>query len=293
MVVSTEELLDIASEAGYRNISTELIAEWVEIGLLDSPTQVNSGAGNGSVSVDLWPDSQRDLFLQLLIYKSSTANVAALASLPVVAWMYWDDDHVPLRQAKIALKTFWKPDRHMTNAQRTMNDAWTIVNTLLGEEGTAITRERLQRQILRILNLQESTTESVHNVVDDVLRQLPDHRVGPHELDVDTVTEMVSQFASAMAHYDHFTDDDFNEARARLRLLVLGHLHDRPKISEDPTPEDWFNQIDYTFLVHNACRDLILGLGHIIVAARRGETLTQSERSDWRGLSVEVFGSGV
>jgi hypothetical protein len=50
MVVSTEELLDIASEAGYRNISTELIAEWVEIGLLDSPTQVNSGAGNGSVS---------------------------------------------------------------------------------------------------------------------------------------------------------------------------------------------------------------------------------------------------
>lgn len=293
MVVNAQELLEIASDSGYRHITYELIAEWVVMGLLDMPKRITSDERNEPETMDVWPNSQRDLFMQLLIYKSSVVNISALASLPVAAWLYWDDDHVPLRQAKVALKTFWKPDRHLMNSQRTTNEAWTIVNVVLGEQGSGITRKHLHRQILRILNHQEYSVESIRSLIEDVLQQTPRQHVGPLELGVDGVNEMISQFALAMAHYDQFTNHDFNETRGRQRQLVLSHLRDRPKISNDPTPEDWFNQIDYTFLLHNACRDLILGLGQTIAYSERGETLAPFEPTEWRGLSVELFRSGV
>jgi hypothetical protein len=281
----------MASTAGYRNVSYELIAEFVVLGLLDVPTQVTSKVANESIIVDEWPDSQKDLFLQLLIYKSSVVNVTALASLPVAAWLYWDDDHVPLRQAKIALHTFWKPDPQLMDSQRTTNQAWTIVNVVLGEQGSKVTRRQLHHQLVRILNLQEYSEATIRALLDDVVQQLPRSRVGRPELGVEVVHDMVCNFALALAHYDEFSDDDFNATRERQRQEVLSHVRDRSKISEDPTPEDWFNQIDYTFLIHNACRDLIMGLGHTFALSQRSEPRAQPTTTQWRGLSVELFGA--
>lgn len=289
MVVSTQELIEFASESGFRKITKKFITNWVVMGLLDSPTRVFSNENNISTTTEVWPDSQRELFLQLLIYRPSVDNVAALASLPVASWLYWDHEHVPLRQAKKALKTFWKPDRQLLQPYRTVKEAWTIVQSVLGEAVPLTSSAPLHGQIVRILNHQALNSESIGVLVDDLLSQLSHQGVETLKANVTEVADVIRSFALAMANYDRFTDDDFTEARARQRHEVLRYLWSRPEISDDPTPQDWINQVDYTFLLHNACQDLIVTLGRSLVSTERGETLAQAEPADWRGLSVEFL----
>ncbi|MEO9181113.1 MAG: hypothetical protein ABI298_05640 [Acidimicrobiales bacterium] len=58
---------------------------------------------------------------------------------------------------------------------------------------------------------------------------------------------------------------------------------------EDSTSKERLNVVDYTFLVQNACRDLMIGLGRLINAVQQDSSLPPFEPAIWKGLSTELF----
>ena len=89
-----------AAAAGYE-ANERLIRDWTQQGLLDSPQRRPAGKGHGSAAA-LYPASQRELLLMLL-HQRPGKSISSLARVPVAIWMYWGEEHVPLRQAHRAL----------------------------------------------------------------------------------------------------------------------------------------------------------------------------------------------
>jgi hypothetical protein len=95
-----EDLVADATTAGFE-ANARLIRDWTQQGLLDYPQRRPAGKGHGSAA-SLYPASQRNLLLTLL-YQRPGKTISSLARVPVAIWMYWGQEHVPLRQAHRAL----------------------------------------------------------------------------------------------------------------------------------------------------------------------------------------------
>lgn len=98
-----DDLVADAAGAGHQ-VSVRLIRDWTERGLLDYPQHRPAGKGHGSKAA-LYAANQRSLFLALLSKRSEAGSIRSLARLPVFTWMYFGDEHVPLRQARRAFMT--------------------------------------------------------------------------------------------------------------------------------------------------------------------------------------------
>lgn len=86
-------------------VTKRLIRNWSEIGLLDYPDP-RPANGHGSAPA-LYTAGQRRLFLTLVQQRQKNhIHPRSLALIPVARWMYWADDWVPTRQAKLALNTW-------------------------------------------------------------------------------------------------------------------------------------------------------------------------------------------
>ena len=101
---------DLAADATAAGapVSTRLITDWVERGLLDRPRRRGLGRGRGTVAT--WPENQRQLFLALLDQRRrGVKRLATLCNLPVTIWLDsegLDLEYVPLRQVRRCLATW-------------------------------------------------------------------------------------------------------------------------------------------------------------------------------------------
>ena len=84
-----------------------LITDWVSLGLLDKPVPRSRGRGKGVERT--WSENQLQLFVVLLDKRREVRHVAALCNVPVMLWLYWGTDYVPVRQVRKALRTFNRP----------------------------------------------------------------------------------------------------------------------------------------------------------------------------------------
>lgn len=98
------ELVLEARARGHR-ITTSLIEDWVNLGLLDQAQRHGRGRGRGVAAG--WSRHQRDLLLDLLARREQVRpSVKTLAKVPVGIWVYFGDEYIPLRQVRRALETY-------------------------------------------------------------------------------------------------------------------------------------------------------------------------------------------
>ncbi|MEV5717285.1 hypothetical protein AB0L41_25630 [Amycolatopsis mediterranei] len=98
-----DDLVADAAAAGHQ-VSARLVRDWTELGLLDYPLRRPAGKGHGSKAA-LYTANQRGLFLTLLSKRREAGSIRSLARIPVFTWMYFSDEHVPLRQTRRAFMT--------------------------------------------------------------------------------------------------------------------------------------------------------------------------------------------
>src|SRR5437660_1550469 len=108
MNYTAEDLVRAAHERGFEDVSSRLVVDWVQRGLIDQPTKTGRGPGGGrGTRKGTWPRFQRDLFLREVDQHHDRARrIATLCNIPVFVWLWWGDDWVPLRQVVRAMDTY-------------------------------------------------------------------------------------------------------------------------------------------------------------------------------------------
>jgi hypothetical protein len=102
---TVEDLIADARLLG-RKATQRMIMDWQTLGLIDYP-QPQGGAGRGKGSKkSLYSANQRKLFRALMEHRLQTTHIADLTVFPIYLWLYWGEDYVPLRQARLAMKTY-------------------------------------------------------------------------------------------------------------------------------------------------------------------------------------------
>lgn len=143
------DLVADAAAAGHE-ITSRLIRDWTEHGLLDKPQRRPAGKGHGSAPA-LYPANQRNLLLTLLHHRPGK-NISSLARIPVAIWMYWGEEWVPLRQARRALMRFLGDPASKTydqDAKRATKDrARSVAQAILGQLDNPAATPRARRELL-------------------------------------------------------------------------------------------------------------------------------------------------
>ncbi len=143
------DLVSDAAAAGHK-ITTRLIRDWTEHGLLDKPQKRPAGKGHGSVPA-LYPANQRNLLLTLLHHRPGN-NISSLARIPVAIWVYWGAEWVPLRQARRALMRYLGDPASRTYAQdarrATKDRARAVAQAILGQLDNPAATPQARRELL-------------------------------------------------------------------------------------------------------------------------------------------------
>ncbi len=273
-----------ARDAGFSEVSDRLVTDWVTQGLLDQPERTARGKGQGRGALYQWPETQRDLFLTLLAKRPDAPSRAAMCSIPVGIWMYWGDEWIPLRQVRIALKTWWdRPSRF--GWQRVLDTARLVVKTIAPPGTPRAVKSEFRELVAGALESQvfprDELTESIQRLLN--LRSR-DGGWGPYRSPAAEVVDGMWSMVVAMQHYDEITDGMFREARARLRPIMLGYVAEWPTLSRDPVYGQSYEQPTWDFLINHSCPQLLIGLGLQVVAADAGRSLGPIEIARWDRL---------
>jgi hypothetical protein len=285
---SRKALVDEAVKAGYSNVSERLITDWASIGLLDRPERTSRGKGKGRGAFYVWSDKQRDLFLALLQQREQLRYVGGLASLPVSTWLYWSDEWIPLRQAKLALKTYWDRAGVVRSIERAEEDAWTTVDAIAGKNGSRETRLAVKKEIVRGLVSGRFDEDRLTPLIDELLQSLPGGAFGPFRNSAEDLVKFIQSFAVAMEHFDSFADGDFYRVRAYTRELSVSYVREQPRLSRHPKFGDWFEDPSYEKLVNSACRDVMRGLGMLYQAQAERIELPPVPLVRWTKPPIEL-----
>jgi hypothetical protein len=217
------DLISDADAAGHK-ITTRLIRDWTEQGLLDRPQKRPAGKGHGSAPA-LYPANQRNLLLTLLHHRSGN-NISSLARIPVAIWMYWGEEWVPIRQARRALMRFLGDPTSRTYAQdarRASRDrARTVAQAILARLDNPAASPGARRELLT------AVTDAVYTGEPDLERLGRAYR--------DVFEPGAGMICKAIGHPSApFTVDamiGLTEARlAAVKALTTGNVTDRALIS--------------------------------------------------------------
>jgi hypothetical protein len=144
------DMVGDAAAAGHA-ITTRLIRDWTEHGLLDKPQRRPAGKGRGSVPA-LYSANQRSLLLTLLHHRQQGNTISGLARIPVAIWMYWGEEWVPLRQARRSLMRFLGDPASRTYAQdarrASKERARAAAQAILGQLDNPVATSRARRELL-------------------------------------------------------------------------------------------------------------------------------------------------
>jgi hypothetical protein len=113
---TSEDLLADAKDNGFQ-ASPRMITDWITKGLLAQPRRRPAGRGKGSAPA-IFSGYQRQLFLEELAARQRGDGIARVAFTPIMYWVLFGDDYIPMQQAERALQTW-----HRAWGQATKNVA--------------------------------------------------------------------------------------------------------------------------------------------------------------------------
>lgn len=125
-------------------------------------------------------------------------------------------------------------------------------------------------------------------LVEQLLKTQPGQLWGPYGFDAVEVVDMMRCFSLAMTDYDETSDGAFYEVRARHRQMVVQYVRDQPMLTTHQKFGSWFSDLNFEFLINNSCRDMLLGLGSLKLAAEYGRSLGPVPLQEWKHLPQEL-----
>ncbi len=244
-------------------LSERLIAEWRRLGLLGSPRRRKSGA-HGQDLAEFSPE-QRALFRAVVHNRVRGASNAALANLPVYAWLNFGEDWVETSQVRVAMATavgkdLRRSERAAASAARTLVDQVDVNNASIYARA-AFKREvaeQLRSGRIDPARLRAMVTK-VFQPGDVVIRR------GPRDamLDVDAITTSVAARMRAARNLDRITDDQFQEARLRHLASWAEYRNGAQQRQQEAGPQlsSLFDDLSSNSQAANAVGTLLLLLG--------------------------------
>lgn len=271
-----------AREAGFGDVSERLVTDWQTWGLLDLPERIGRGKGGGRGALYEWSDTQLDLFLALLAKRAEVKRVAGLCVIPVSVWLYWGDEFIPLRQVRLALRTWWDAAGELGRVGRSERAARTVVNAFApGNRGLTV-KSKLRDTLAESIRIGQFDVDVVGPLVDQLLGQTQGGTWGPFAHTPGEVVTALRAMTVAMNHYDEISDACFVDVRARQRFAILSYVRDYPNLVRHPTFGGWFEDPNLELLVNQSCHHLLLGLGLALIAAEDGVQLQPVPQLDWK-----------
>lgn len=246
------QLVAEAKRAGYK-VTGKLIERWVTLGLLDQARAIGRGRGQG---VDRrWPQSQSDLLLSLLHHRENAPSVRALLNIPVLVWLIWGEDYVPLRQVQRAIETWVR----MTDRRRSFQArrwATAIVRNLARPRAPARARQILIDELAQ-------SVESGWLVETEVRRRL-DEVVGPRDPTMQTdgprAYQLIAAQLALVRRYAELTVGHFGWARMFYLYSQADYAAVRAELASDPRFGKLHEPFDFERLANRACHDLSIVL---------------------------------
>lgn len=273
---TADDLVEAADAAGFPGLTTRLITDWVQRGLLDRPARQSKGRGKGSAKAT-FPDAQRDLLLLLLRRRGESSGVAHLLAIPVAIWLYWGDDFVLSRQALRALTT-WAKHYETAPAGRARGGVQDLVTQIAHPDAGDTDLRALQRTLQQAATsrsaFQRDLSRRITAVVDPHRQGrtlgLPGLPIDPDTL-VRSWLRQRRAISKLLAHEVGLSK--LEQARNELRQSVAEYVALQPAIVE-AAAADPFNAISPTppqleVLVQNAAKDILLPLAHVLMADDR------------------------
>jgi hypothetical protein len=268
------DLLDDAASRGH-TASERMILDWVGEGLLDHPQRQPLGRGKGSDRA-LFSSSQRELFNVLIDQRDRTVDgkpavrrLATLTNVPVWIWLTASDEHVPLRQVRVALRTYVRT-YHRASERRATVSSRELLTRLAHPESTAKDRHAFTR----VVSLAAGSGEFDRVAFLDAARRVSD----PHNRGVlvspdaallnELATEIEARYIGG-AVLEEFTDTDYERARWIRRQTWNDYTGTLRRPTE--TGDDIYEQLGpptLEQLVNDACNDLLTLLGMGVLYAR-------------------------
>ncbi|WP_300609105.1 hypothetical protein [Trebonia sp.] len=259
-----DDLVRDADVAGHK-ITTRLIRDWTEHGLLDKPQKRPAGKGHGSVPA-LYPANQRNLLLTLLHHRPGN-NISSLARIPVAIWMYWGDEWVPLRQARRALMRYLgdpASNTYAKDAKRASKErARAVAQAILCQLDNPAATPRARRELLAAVTDAAYTGEPDLKWLDRAYRDVFEPGAG-------TIRKAVGHPSAP------FTIDamiGLTEARlAAVNALTAGNVTDEALISARDAHV--FAYAEYAAKQHGLAATAPSGTGHLYEPVTAEDTLS-------------------
>ncbi len=261
---TAEQLVGIA-RAQALPASARLIRDWVDLGLLDRPRKRGLGRGRGTTAV--WDENQKDLLLVLLGHRRDEgASVPALCNVPVSLWLLWGDAYAPVRQVRRALTTWGRSARasSLARAELVARDAL----GRLGEDSASRAHKMRFREL--IADIQAGSP-----IDEDLLRRFARAAIDPPSgaargpdgapLSGDIYVDGVMALDRGLDSLPDVSTAVLEEARRRYRWSREVYAQDQPRLARDPDLGHLFPAPTFQDLAANACRDLLLIVGLLLV----------------------------
>lgn len=288
------DLVREGQEAGFTNISARLVTDWADIGLLDHPARVPRGRGEGRGARYEWPDTQKELFLQLLNHRDSVKRISGLCVIPVGLWLYWGDDWVPLGQARRALRTWWDAS-DVGRLEHSQKSARIVVDAILPGHSPRKIKSELRRVVQQGRYSGRFDVESMVPLVERALSATQGGRWGPWAATPLEVVNGMRAMTVAIDRYDELTDGQFIEVRARHRNNVQNYVRNYPAFSADKKFGGVFEAPSWSLFINRSCSSLLFELGLRLLSLDDGAhlkpvVLTNTNRppNEMLGIPVEA-----
>jgi hypothetical protein len=258
---------DLAADAAGAGtpVSTRLITDWVERGLLDRPRRRGLGRGKGTVAT--WPEDQRRLFLALLDQRRrGVKRQATLCNLPVTIWLDsegLDHDYVPLRQVRRCLATWGSAYR--AGPVRAARHA---AEDLIEQQGMPHLSRRARRSLIDAV-----VTATGGGPVDRASLLAAARQAFQSERFAEVWVRTIEARLAAIQRLDAFEDETFHAARTMVNQAAAAYGDqqlDRTTSGEERRARA-FELL--TELSSNACLALLSALGFLELARRQGRTI--------------------
>ncbi|MGH3224851.1 MAG: hypothetical protein ACRDPY_40265 [Streptosporangiaceae bacterium] len=288
-----DDMVADAAERGYR-ASVRLIRDWSEQGLLDRPQKRPTGKGHGSAPA-IYSANQRNLLLTLLHHRQGN-HIRRLARIPVAIWMYWGEEYVPLRQARLALMTWLGDPRSSKQAAR---DA---ARAILGQIDSPSATSQARRELVAVLTDANYTgtpdfpriEQAIRAVFEPGSRQI--RRVAGHP-DAPMMTEsmigvMKARLAAVSALMaDQVTDEALLQARDAHLFAYADYAANQPFLAAfvSASIPQLYEPVTAETALHECCGHLLSTIGLELTYPAEAERF-KSARAFLRRPNAATFG---
>ena len=201
--------------------------------------------------------------------------------IPVGIWLYWGDEWVPLRQVKVALRT-WSDRAGRVGWERALDTARLVVDTMAPPKTPRSVKQELRELVIAALENNAFPREAVTALIHELLMAGTNEGTwGPYRHTAQEVANGMWSMAVATQRFDQISDGMFQEARARLRPIALSYVSEWPALRRDPVFGQSYEQPTWDLFINGSCRQLLIGLGLQLLAQDDGRSLGPIQIENW------------